>query len=220
MLRKLAGYMLLTFLSFGVFTTLFHTVVSAQTSALIAAPTAAPPISPVPTPTILQKTAPKSTVKFTLQSIDTPVTTPTPAEVDNISEKAVVTPSATPIPTIVPTSPIAAPTTAPLPTATPAPQPSVAAPADLEPFFTKYAEEFGVDKEDMIRIAKCEASFNSQADNGLYAGMFQFGSQTWVSNRSAMGLDSNPDLRKNAEESIRTAAFMIKNGNRGAWPNC
>jgi hypothetical protein len=35
-----------------------------------------------------------------------------------------------------------------------------------------------------------------------------------------MGLDTNPDLRKNAEEAIRTAAYKILNGGRGAWPNC
>jgi hypothetical protein len=35
-----------------------------------------------------------------------------------------------------------------------------------------------------------------------------------------MGLDSNPDLRFNADESIKTAAFKIAHGGIGAWPNC
>ncbi len=180
MQRKLAGYVLLSFLSFSVATTLFLTVANAQTIERGPA-TEVPNVTPVPpTPT----TPP---VKFILKS----VTIPTP--------------------TVVPTA---------IPKAIPAPRPAVAAPADLEPFFDKYAGEYAIDKEDLKRIAKCEAGFNSQSDTGLYAGMYQFAAQTWTSTRNTMGMDPNPDLRKNAEESIRTAAFKIKIGGRGAWPNC
>jgi hypothetical protein len=35
-----------------------------------------------------------------------------------------------------------------------------------------------------------------------------------------MGLDANSDLRFNAEEAIKTAAFHISQGGQGAWPNC
>lgn len=214
MQRKLAGYLLLSFLSFSVSTTLFHTVANAQTidpAFAYSAPTASP------TP-FLQDTTPSPSlppVQFKLQSIalPTPTVTPTPAK----SETHV---AAAPTQEPVAAAPTVTPTAIPSPTATPTPQATVAAPAELDPFFDKYASEYGIDKEDLKRIAKCEAGFNSQADTGLYAGMYQFHAQTWASTRNTMGLDPNPDLRKNAEESIKTAAFKIKNGGRGAWPNC
>lgn len=196
MQRKLASYVLLSFLSFSVSTTLFHTVANAQTSELIAKPTQIPAVTPQPTPTLAyvkqiteqQEDIKQKPVLFTLKSIDTP----------------------TPTITIKPQQP----------TATPIPQPVVAAPTDLDSLFSKYADEYKVDKEDLKRIAKCEAGFNTNADTGLYAGMYQFAAATWISTRSAMGLDTNPDLRKNAEEAIRTAAYKISNGGRGSWPNC
>lgn len=143
--------------------------------------------------------------------------TPTPAP-STTPTKA--TPTGTPIPTLVPTA-TATPTPTPLPTSTPTPtRIPIASPSELDAFFSKYSEEYHVDKELMKRIAKCESGFNSQSDTGTYAGMFQFAAQTWISARSRMGLDSNPDLRKNAEESIRTAAFMIGSGQQNAWANC
>lgn len=54
----------------------------------------------------------------------------------------------------------------------------------------------------------------------MYVGMYQFAAQTWQSTRTAMGLDPNPELRMNAEESIKTAAYKIANGGIQAWPNC
>lgn len=220
MQRKLAGYVLLSFLSFGTFTTLFHTVANAQTLEFaIAAPTTVPRPSPtlaLPTPT--HAVGQQTPVKYTLQSVDVPIPTLTPKTAEPTTAPAITktlpaepttTPETTPAPTEMPT-----------PTATPLPQPAVAAPADLDPLFDKYASEYGIDKEDLKRIAKCEAGFNPNADTGRYAGMYQFMAETWISTRNAMGLDPNPELRKNAEESIKTAAFKIRNGGRGAWPNC
>lgn len=93
-------------------------------------------------------------------------------------------------------------------------------PVELEPLFDKYCGEYGLNKEMMKKIANCESHFNSQAVNGPYGGMYQFSVSTWRSNRQAMGLDSNPDLRFNAEESIKTAAFKISRDGTGAWPVC
>jgi hypothetical protein len=229
-MRKLASYVLLSVLSFSVFTTLFHTVAHAQTSDFIIGPSIFPSTIPViPTPTIMKtpgvkkaEQAHESTVKFTLQSVDVPTPTaaakeeePTPTPAQKQTTKTITTTT-----DVVDVTPTTVPTAEPTPTATPIPQPAVAAPADLEPLFEKYAQEYKVDKEDLKRIAKCEAGFNSQSDTGLYAGMYQFNVQTWSSTRNAMGLDPNPDLRKNAEESIRTAAYKILNGGRGSWPNC
>lgn len=143
-----------------------------------------------------------------------PSLTPTPSESPVNTPTPTLTPTTTPTPTPEPTA---------TPTNTPTPSPTripIASPTDLEAFFNKYSEEYHVDKELMKKIAKCESGFNAQADTGTYAGMFQFAAQTWITARSRLGLDTNPDLRKNAEESIRTAAFMIGNGQQNAWANC
>lgn len=94
------------------------------------------------------------------------------------------------------------------------------APADIIALIEKYALEYGVDKNMMIGIAKCESGFRENAVNGPYAGIYQFVSGTWISNRRAMGLDENLELRYNTEESIRTAAFKMSRDGFGAWPVC
>lgn len=92
--------------------------------------------------------------------------------------------------------------------------------ADSDKLITKYAAAYGVDDQLMMRIAKCESGFNTAASNGPYGGMYQFHSQTWISNRTAMGLNPDPNLRFNAEEAIRTAAYKIARDGAGAWPVC
>lgn len=126
-------------------------------------------------------------------------------------------PTLTQIPT--PTNTLT-PTPTPTPTNTPTPVPVIAS-ADLEIFFSKYADEYRADKNLLEKIAKCESGFNANSNyKGIYLGMFQFAESSWISNRSAMGMDTNPDLRVNAEESIRTAAYMIAHGYQNSWPNC
>jgi soluble lytic murein transglycosylase-like protein len=94
--------------------------------------------------------------------------------------------------------------------------------SELDPLFSKYGNEYGIDTEKMKRVAKCESGLNPGALSlsGAYGGLFQFVSSTWASNRNAMGLDPSPDLRFNAEESIRTAAFKMSRDGFGAWPVC
>lgn len=219
--RKLTGYFLLSFLSFCVFTGVFHAVAHAQTTTPIATPLAQSDSDPTPT---IYEDEPR--VLATAQtSQQQPL--PTPTVYSAPQEEAIQKPLAqiaqetkTPQPT--PTTP--APTATPLPTAvptTPPPPPAIAGPADLEGLFDKYSSEYGVNKDDLKGIAKCESGFNPTSNNsGMYLGMFQFSHGTWVANRNRMGMDPNPELRFNAEESIRTAAFVISRGGRGAWPNC
>jgi hypothetical protein len=98
---------------------------------------------------------------------------------------------------------------------------TITAPAELESLFTSYAEMYNIDVAQLKHIAQCESGFNATSNNhGKYLGMFQFSESTWISNRRAMGLDTNPDLRMNAEESIKTTAFMLARGQARAWPNC
>ena len=93
-------------------------------------------------------------------------------------------------------------------------------PEHLDPLFNKYSQEYGVDKQVLIKIADCESKFNPQAVNGSYAGMYQFLASTWISNRKAMGQDPNPSLRFNPEEAIKTTAFKISQDGTGTWPVC
>lgn len=139
----------------------------------------------------------------------------------NLPEK----PPDTPTPTNTPTP---TPTDTPTPTATPTPLPAgrqgvptVTTSQDLESLFTKYADEYHIDKERLKHIAACESGFNTQANyNNLYLGMFQFSEGAWTTVRSSMGLSTDQELRKNAEESIRSAAFMLSRGQENAWPSC
>lgn len=214
--KKLVGYLFLSVFSFSFFSVVLHA--SAQTpdtplSHVLSAQTENKP----PTPTLyVKEVAPEPTVVKEQQRSASPTPTiyiaPPVDEPVVLSNKAMST-DEVPEPTAIPTQ-------APVPTQVPTEAPAPVHAGDLESLFDKYSSEFNVDKEDMKRIAKCESGFNPEADTGLYAGMYQFHADTWASTRNAMGLDPNPDLRKNAEESIRTAAFKIAHGGRSAWPNC
>jgi len=127
------------------------------------------------------------------------------------------TPTPTPSPTPTPT-PTNTPTPTPKPSPTPTPIPVTS--QQLDEWFTNSANHYSVDRSLLWRIAVCESNLRPDAVNWIYAGLFQFSPNTWKANRAVMGLDSNPYLRFNAEESIRTAAFVLSTRGAGAWPNC
>lgn len=121
----------------------------------------------------------------------------------------------------------------PLPSPKPSPKPSPVIPlsplpspvksftsGEMDALFEKYAHFYGVDLNKLRGVAGCESGFNPGAVNGPYLGLFQFTVSAWVNTRASMGLDSNPDLRLNAEESIKTAAFKVSRDGFGAWPAC
>ncbi len=143
------------------------------------------------------------------QVTSTPTYTPTPSPTET------PTPTMTPMPT-----PTATPTILPTQTPTPTPQVITVSPTDIDGLFAKYSADYGIDQEQLKRIARCESSFNPNAEYGDYVGMFQYASQSWTTVRSEMGLDTNSDLRRNAEEAIKTAAFHVSRHGAGAWPNC
>jgi len=144
--------------------------------------------------------------------IPTPQTTMESATIPSPTPTATSTPSPTPTETPTPI-----PTTAPSPTPTPTP---ILTSSDLENLFSKYAGQYSVDKEMLKRIASCESGFNAAASYLDYGGMFQFSPSSWSVTRTAMNQDPNPDLRFNAEESIKTAAFKISVNGPSAWPSC
>lgn len=69
-------------------------------------------------------------------------------------------------------------------------------------------------------MAVCESNLKPHAKNGDYGGLYQFSARTWKSTRQAMNLDTDPNLRFNPEEAIKTAAFKISTSGLSAWPNC
>ncbi len=123
--------------------------------------------------------------------------------------------SHTPTPT-----PSPAPTTTPTLTPTPAPTVVPLTYDELESLFTKHSERFSVAKDLLKKIANCESGFNPNAINGNYMGMFQFSPNTWINNRMLLGENTDINLRTNADEAIKTAAFMISRHITNAWPNC
>lgn len=139
----------------------------------------------------------------------------------NLVELDFNTPTPTPTNTPTPTpSPRPTPSNTPTPTNSPTPTPMQATSAQLDDWFTRYANHYSVDRSLLWKIAACETGLRTNASNWIYGGMYQFSPNTWVSNRKTMGMDPNPDLRFNPEESIRTAAFVLSTRGAGAWQNC
>lgn len=149
----------------------------------------------------------KNSSAKTLGAISTPTLTPGPTNTPS--------PTETPIPP-TPTPIQSGPTEIPTPT----PIPIIVAPANLDELFTKYSSVYSVDKELLKRIAHCESGLNPGAATSLYGGLYQFSESLWISTRTLMGHDSDPNHRFSAEESIRTAAFMISQNHLAIWPNC
>lgn len=86
--------------------------------------------------------------------------------------------------------------------------------------FTQVAQTYNVDKTLLQNIAKCESGFRPEATNGIYGGMFQFSSSTWISTRQRMGENPDPNLRFDGKEAIKSAAYKISKDGTGAWLVC
>lgn len=156
-------------------------------------------ITPTPTPTLI----PTPTAS---NAAEAPTPIPT------------ATPTATPRPTATASNAAYAPTPSPTPTPKPTPIPETA--TQLDEWFTKYSNHYSIDRQKFWNIAVCESGLRPNATNGIYGGLFQFSPATWKSTRAAMQMDPNPDLRFNAEEAIKTAAFKTSVSGLGSWPNC
>lgn len=115
------------------------------------------------------------------------------------------------------------PTPTPLPTLTPTPTPTPIIypfPADINSLFSKYSNIESIDRNLLIKIAVCESGLNPKADNGIYGGLYQFSAGSWETTRIRMNLNPDPNLRFNAEEAIKTAAFKLAADGVYAWPHC
>lgn len=145
-----------------------------------------------------------------------------------LSVHVAATSTPAPEPTLTPT-PSQRPT--PRPTRIPTPRPTkIPTPTSVpQPIFTseqiyhlidQYAGQYHVDPNVLRRIAVCETGFNPKSTNHIYAGLFQYDAPTWKSFRKLQGLDQDPNLRFNAEEAIRTTAYLLSQNRAYLWPNC
>ena len=118
----------------------------------------------------------------------------------------------------------ASPTPSPAPTPKPSPTPLPSLPSVtgqlLDEWFTKYANQYSIDRALLHKIAVCESRLNPLATNGIYAGLYQFSGATWKTTRRNMGENPDPALRFYPEEAIKTAAYKLSHQGTSAWPNC
>src|ERR1700722_9281579 len=221
--RKLPRFFLLSFLSFCFWFVLFQTMAANAQTATVQNPEKIPPSQIVPTPTLYIYQPSPSLTQTLHENISLPSPTPTifipPHPTANIvtpTPEQTQTDDTTEQPTILPTV-----TPTPTPTVTVSPQPTVQDdPANLEALFSEYSAQYNVSEDELKKIAECESGENTNSNTGTYAGMYQFLSSTWESERAAMGLDPDPNLRMDPGDAIQTAAFMISRGGENAWPNC
>jgi len=227
MRRKLPRFFLLSFLSFCFWFVLFQTIAANAQAGIVQNPEKVPPSQIVPTPTIYIYVQPSPSSAQTLhENISVPSPTPTIFVAPSQQTKEVVSPTpeqtqiydTTEQPAVSPTD---TPTVTPTPIVDTTPQPTVQDdPANLEALFSEYSTQYNVSADELKKIAQCESGFNTNSNTGTYAGMYQFLASTWESERAAMGVDPNPDLRMDPGAAIQTAAFMLSRGGENAWPNC
>jgi outer membrane biosynthesis protein TonB len=188
MQRKLAGYILLSFLSFMIFTTLFMTVANAQVSttenngpvvtpsptptpeSISPAPQTAPALQVEPTVTPTPSAPP---VKFTLQSVNTP--TPTPDGPTPTPTKEQPAPTAEPTKVVQPSTKLLAPSPAVIPTTVP--QPTV---VPTQTSAVNTSEASPISEEALTYLGNCESGMDParNSDNDYY-GAFQFSYNSW-----------------------------------------
>jgi soluble lytic murein transglycosylase-like protein len=161
--------------------------------------------TPPTTPQVLAEAVEEASISPTPWPTDTPELTYSPTPTPTPSSTSSPTPSPTPEPT---------------PEPEPTPTPDVWSPPELEPWFAQYSGQYGVDKNILERLANCESHFNPSSVNGDYVGIFQFSSSLWQEHRTGMGQDPDIALRANAQESIKTAAYVISVSGTSPWPAC
>jgi hypothetical protein len=126
---------------------------------------------------------------------------------------------------VLSSSPSPAPTPEPTPAPTPQPAPAPAT-ATLRPVpSTGYVEtvvraaaaEFGVNADQLVRVAKCESGLNPLAKNpaSTASGLFQFLTTTWAGNGPRLGY--GPADVWDPVAASRVAAWMFAHGQSGQW---
>jgi len=169
------------------------------------------------TPLILVMTGLTFVLFKQLNKTDTPQVLAESTEVKiSVTPEPTATPTPSPTPTPTPT-PTPRPTA--IPTPTPKPQPEFSS-EQIYHMIDKYSAEKGVNPNVIRHLAVCESGFNPEARYHIYGGLFQYAPATWKSFRKIMGLNTDPDLRFNAEEAIKTTVYIVSLGRLYHWPNC
>lgn len=156
---------------------------------------------------ILQLKSGQPTQNIKTNNLSEIIISPTTFEYIIITETPVptLTPRPTPIPTKMPT---------------PAIKLKQLSPQILDQLFSKYSENYTVDRELLRKIAVCESYLNPMASSGDFAGLYQFSKLTWITTRQHMNVNADTYLRYDPEEAIMTAAFKLKKDGKNSWPNC
>lgn len=157
----------------------------------------------------------------TLAVLTTRITLPTETPLPTSKNSAALTLATLPQPSSSPSSkPILLLVSTPLPTASPSYLLKVATSAEIDAWFSEFAASQSVSEVLLRKIAICESGYKQFARNGIYGGLFQFSPNSWTTVRRTMNLDANPDLRFDAKEAIKSAAFQIATRGIVAWENC
>lgn len=88
---------------------------------------------------------------------------------------------------------------------------------DVDALVTKYADKYGVSATDMIKVIKCESSFNSEAvgDHGLSFGLAQF--YMPAKNRTPEGLIITKEMALDPDIALNSMAWYFSNSRQNMW---
>lgn len=69
------------------------------------------------------------------------------------------------------------------------------------------------------RIVTCESGWNPLAENAssTASGLGQFLTSTWISTRTKMGLDVNPELKLDWKQNIDTMVYLFNKAGTSPW---
>ena len=97
------------------------------------------------------------------------------------------------------------------------PRPAPAAPGDIEAIIRAAAAKYGVDAQQLLRVAWCESRYNPNAYNSALgaSGLFQFIPGTWAANSARAGYGGASVFDPVANANV--AAWMFAHGQSGQW---
>lgn len=99
-------------------------------------------------------------------------------------------------------------------------------PEVIQRMIREAAPKHGLSVERMLRIAKCESTFNPNAVNKNYyaggghpSGVYQYLPETWnrIGGRSPYGVGAGPDSRFDPQHNINVTMWAYANGYAGEW---
>jgi len=79
------------------------------------------------------------------------------------------------------------------------------------PYLVEAAEMYGQDPASLYRVMICESGGDSNADNGVCKGLFQFNPGTWA------GTPFGDQSIYDGQAQIKAAAWMWSQGRKGEW---